>query len=106
MTLDIRPTDDPNRFDLYEGDQIIGEMVNEVTDENGVVVEDEPYWRAEVWSQMGTRKTWDTREASSLEEIKEWARGLYDEMVAERRELRRGSRPPTISTPMGGQRRR
>lgn len=106
MTLDIRATDDPNRFDLYEGDQIIGEIVNEVTDENGVVVDDEPWWRAEVWSQMGTGKHWDADGASSLDEIKEWARELYDEMVAERRELRKGSRPPTISTPMGGQRRR
>lgn len=106
MALDIRPTDDPNRFDLYEGDQIIGEIVNEVTDEDGVVVDDEPFWCAEVWSQMGTGKKWAADSGSSLEEIKEWAHELYDEMTAERRDLKKGSRPPTISTPTGGQRRR
>jgi len=106
MTLDIRPTEDPHRFRLYEGDDWIGEIVNEVTDEDGVVVGDEPFWCAQVWSQMGTGKTWSADSGSSLDEIKEWAHELYEEMVAERRELRKGSRPPTISTPMGGQRRK
>ncbi|MEV4970547.1 hypothetical protein [Streptomyces scopuliridis] len=99
MTMDVRATSNPNRFDLYEDDQLIGEI-------NGVVVDDEPYWCAKVWSQMGTGKEWGADDASSFDEIKEWARELYDEMVAERRELMKGSRPPTISTPMGGQRRK
>lgn len=104
MTLDIRPTADPNRFDLYEGDQVIGEITNEVDEEDGP--DASPFWCAEVWSQMGTGKKWVADSASSLEEIKEWAGELYDEMAAERRELGRGARPPTISTPMGGQKRR
>lgn len=106
MALDIRPTDDPNRFDLYEGDQVIGEITNEPDIEDGVVVNEGPFWWAEVWSQMGTRKKWDAGSTSSFDEVKEWAQELYEEMVAERRELSKGSRPPTISTPMGGQRRR
>lgn len=105
MTLDIRPTNNPNRFRLYEGEDWIGEVVNEIEDENGAVHDDDPYWCAKVWSQMGTGKTWSAEGASSPEEIKEWARELYDEMVAERRELSKG-RPRTISTPMGGQRRK
>lgn len=105
MTLDIRPTDDPNRFDLHEEDQKIGEIVNELDIEDGVVVDGAPYWCAEVWSQMGTGRAW-SGSSESFDEIKEWARELYGEMVAERRELNRGARPRTVSTPMGGQRRR
>ncbi|GLP64354.1 hypothetical protein TUSST3_09740 [Streptomyces sp. TUS-ST3] len=105
MALEVRPTDDPNRFHLYEEDQIIGEIVNEPDIEDGVLVDDTPYWCAEVWSQMGTGRKW-TADGEDFDEVKGWAHELYDDMAAERRELRKGSRPPTISTPMGGQRRR
>lgn len=106
MTLDIRATSDPKHFDLYEGDQKIGELVNHPdTDEDGTVHEDSPWWCVQVWSQMGTGKTFDG-DTGSFEEAKQYAHELYDEMAAERRELKKGSRPRTISTPMGGQRRK
>ena len=105
ITLDIRPTGDPNRFDLYEGDEKIGEIINEPDIEDGVVVDDTPFWSAEVWSQMGTGKTWEGS-SESFDEAKVYAQEMYNEMVGERRELSKGGRPRTISTPMGGQRRR
>ncbi|MBL3664562.1 hypothetical protein JL475_00680 [Streptomyces sp. M2CJ-2] len=106
MTLDIRPTADPDHFDLYEDDQKIGEIVNHPDEEeDGTIIEDAPYWHAQVWSQMGTGKTFEG-ESESFDEVKQYAHEVYEEMAAERRELRKGSRPRTISTPMGGQRRR
>ncbi|MEV5189230.1 hypothetical protein [Streptomyces werraensis] len=103
-TLDIRPTADPDRIDLYEGDQKIGEIVKDLDIEDGVLMSP-PLWLVEVWSQMGTGKTFDA-DSESLAEAKQLAHEVYEEMVAERRELRKGSRPPIISTPMGGQKRR
>lgn len=102
MTLDIRPTGDPNRFDLYDNDDRIGEIEG---DEDDASVDNPPYWSAEIWSQMGTGKTW-TAGSESFDQIKAWVHEMYEEFVAERRELSKGARPRTISTPMGGQRRR
>ncbi|CAL9666046.1 hypothetical protein SUDANB1_07217 [Streptomyces sp. enrichment culture] len=101
MTLDIRPTDDPEHFDLYEEDQKIGEIVTDLDIEDGVLMSP-PLWCAEIWSQMGTGKTF-TADSESLDEVKQYARELYDEMAAERRELSKGSRIWTTgSVPMGG----
>ncbi|MEV4041394.1 hypothetical protein [Streptomyces sp. NPDC049744] len=106
MTLDIRATSDPNHFDLYEGEEKVGELVSYPdTDEDGTVHEDSPWWHGEVWSQMGTGRTFNG-DTQSFEEAKQYAHEMYEEMVAERRELSKGSRPRTISTPMGGQRRK
>lgn len=105
MTLDIRPTDDPNHFDLYEVDERVGEITCEPPDPNDPTDTDPPYWSVEVWTQMGTGKTWGG-DSESFDEIKQYAREFYEQMVAERRELSKGARPNTISIPMGGQRRR
>lgn len=106
MTLEIRPTDDDARFDLYDGDERMGEIRNVPLDEEGVALGEPPDWVATLWSQMGTGKTWSA-EGESFDEAKRHAHELHEEFVAERRELSKGSRIWTVgSIPMGGQKRR
>jgi hypothetical protein len=102
MTVDIRSTGDPTRFEIYEGDEKIGEIEGELPDPSDPADTDPPYWIARVWSQMGTGKEW-TGDGESLDEVKVYAEEMHLEMTAERRELSGGARPWTISTPMGGQ---
>jgi hypothetical protein len=107
VTLDIRPTDDPDRFDLYENDDRIGEIVNEPLDEEGVALGEPPFWTLQLWSLMGTRKEWHAN-GESLDEVKQYAHEMYKEFVAERRQVNQpgpGPRVRLISTPTGGQRR-
>ncbi|MFF7308194.1 hypothetical protein [Streptomyces sp. NPDC008137] len=104
MTLEIRTTGDPNCFDLYDDvtDERIGEIVNPPDDWSDAPADSPPYWTAEIWSQMGTGKTW-TGESESFDEIKQHALEMYEEFAAERRELSKGSRTWTTgSVPMGG----
>jgi hypothetical protein len=105
MKAEIRPTGDPKRFTIYEDDEWIGEIVKDEDIWNGVVQSDDFLWLVEVWSQMGTGKKW-AESCETWEETEEFVREAHQAMVGERRELSKGSRPPTISTPMGGQRRR
>ncbi|MGW9399373.1 hypothetical protein [Streptomyces sp. NPDC055642] len=105
MTLDIRPTDKPDRFDLYDGDDRIGEISPGELTEEDVAADEDPYWEVVIWSAMGTGKEWRS-DAPSIDGARDCASECYQEFAAERRELSRGSRPPTVSTPMGGQRRR
>lgn len=102
MTLEIRPTDVPYRFDLYEEDEKIGEIVDEPGDEDDAPEDEPPFWTAQIWSAMGTRKTW-TADSEDFDEIKQYAHELYEDFRAERRELSKGSRIWTTgSIPMGG----
>lgn len=103
MTLEIRPTSEPDDYDLYENGEKIGELGSGASEDD----DDEfpPLWSATIWSQMGTGKEWSAQ-GFSFDEVKEGALRIYEDFVAERRELRKGSRPPTINVPMGGQRRR
>ncbi|WP_328631953.1 hypothetical protein [Streptomyces sp. NBC_00356] len=105
MNAEIRPTEDPKRFTIHEGDEWIGEIVKDEDIENGVIMSDEHLWLVEVWSQMGTGKKW-AQSCETWEEAEKFVRQAHQGMAGERRELSKGSRPPTISTPMGGQRRR
>ncbi|MEU3990064.1 hypothetical protein AB0F24_17105 [Streptomyces platensis] len=103
MALDVRPTDQAGCFDLYELDEKIGAITYERDDEDGDVIE---CWAVEIWSLMGTGMVW-SGDPESDEEALEIAHELYEEFVAERRELKRplpGVR--VINIPMGGQRRR
>jgi hypothetical protein len=101
VTLDIRPTGDPDRFDLYDGDDKIGELVNE-PEEDVDPADDPPYWTAELWSQMGTGKKWQAG-GEDFDEVKRFVYEMYEEFAAERRELSKGSRIRTTgSVPMGG----
>jgi hypothetical protein len=104
MTLEIRPTDDPNRFDLYDdiSEDKIGEIICQPADENDPEDDGLPYWSVEIWSLMGTGKTW-TGDPDDFEQAKQYAREMYEEFTAERRELSKGSRMWTTgSVPMGG----
>ena len=102
MTLEIRPTGNPAHFDLYDGDEKIGEIVNTPLDEEGIELGEPPIWGVTMWSLMGTGKEWDADE-TSYEAAEQAARVLYEEFCAERRELSRGARPwITGSVPMGG----
>jgi len=102
VTLDIRPTGDPNRFDLYDADAKIGEILCDPPDENDPTDTEPPYWSAELWSQMGTGKEWSAT-GESYDEVEGYALELYDEFAAERRELSKGSHIWTTgSIPMGG----
>ncbi|MFE5368233.1 hypothetical protein [Streptomyces mirabilis] len=102
MTLDIRPTGDPNHFDLYEDEEKIGEITNPPDVEDGIAYEADRQWWLEIWTQMGTGKTWEANH-ESFEQVKQYAHELYEEFVAERRELSKGSRIWTTgSIPMGG----
>lgn len=105
MTPEIRPTDDPHRFTVHEGAEWIGEITKDLDIWNGVVQSDAFLWIVEIWSQMGTGKKW-AESCETFDDAEEFVREAYKEMVGERRELSKGSRPPIISTPMGGQRRR
>ncbi|MGW6218354.1 hypothetical protein ACWF8U_00600 [Streptomyces olivaceus] len=105
MTLEIRPADEPERFDLYDGDDRIGEIRRGELTEEDVAEGESPYWEFTMWSVMGTGKEW-RGDAGTLDEIKEYAREDHQEFVAERRELSKGTRRNTISVPMGGQNRR
>ncbi|WP_420032199.1 hypothetical protein ACN2WE_04895 [Streptomyces sp. cg28] len=102
MTLEFRPTGKPHCFDLFEEEEVIGEVAYTAPE----LDDDDPYWCVTIWSAMGTGREWHADWMESHEEAAEYAESLYRERVAERRELSKGARPPTISTPMGGQRRR
>ena len=102
MTLEIRPTGDSARFDLYSNDEKMGEIVNEALDEEGIALGEPPIWGVEIWSVMGTGKEWHAS-AESFGQCKEYAQELYEEFAAERRELSKGSRIWTTgSVPLGG----
>ncbi|WP_405769355.1 hypothetical protein OG539_32920 [Actinacidiphila glaucinigra] len=102
MTLELRPIRKPHSFDLFEGEQQVGEIRYSNDRAAGT-----QYWDIEVWSQMGTGKSWSSDTAKSHEEAQALAHELYAELVAERRELRRPDpQVRVISTPMGGQKRR
>jgi hypothetical protein len=102
MTLEIRSTDDPERFDLFDGDDRIGEIHPEELSEREVADGEVPSWEFTIWSVMGTGKVW-AGYAATLEEVQEYAREEYQEFLAERRELSKGSRIWTTgSIPMGG----
>jgi hypothetical protein len=102
MTLEIRESGEPERYDIYDGDDRIGEIRRgELTDED-IAEGEAPYWEVTMWSAMGTGKEWSTYD-DSFEEIKKSAREFYEEFLAERRELSKGSRIWTTgSIPMGG----
>lgn len=109
MTLEIRATDNPQHFDLFDATGRLGEIAYVPETEpdawGGV---DPACWRTTLWSMTGSGKEWGD-EAPTLEEAKEIAHTEYPELVAERREANKpgpGPRPTTVSTPMGGQRRR
>ena len=102
MTLDIRATDDPDRFGLHDGDDKIGEIRNEPLDEEGIELGEPPDWTVLIWSVMGTGKEWRAG-GESYDEVEGYALELYEEFAAERRELSKGSRIWTTGgIPMGG----
>lgn len=102
MPLEIRPTDDADRLNLYDGDEWIGEIRDEPLDEECIAAGDPPCWTVKIWSLMGTAKEWHA-DGESLDEAKRDAHELYKEFVAERRELSKGSRIWTTgSIPTGG----
>lgn len=102
MTLEIRPTGDPDRLKLYDGDEEMGEIRNVPLDAEGVALGESPDWQVELWSVMGTGKTWRA-DGESFDEVKRYAHELHQEFTAERRELSKGSRTgATNSIPMGG----
>ncbi|MGW0920053.1 hypothetical protein ACWD3J_13685 [Streptomyces sp. NPDC002755] len=105
MTLEIRPTDDPDRFSLHDGDDRIGEIRNVPLDEEGIALGEPPEWNVLLWSVMGTGKEWGGT-TESRDEAEQYASELFEEFRAERRELSTGPRPRGISTPMGGQKRK
>lgn len=105
MSLEIRATDDPKSFDLYEDED--GERIGEITYEAPAVEFGElnpECWHMALWSLTGSGKTWGSTEYS-IEEAKEAALAEYPDLVAERRELSKpdGPRPRGISIPHGGQ---
>ena len=102
MSLENRPTDAPDRFDLNDADDRIGEIYpGELTEEDGAAGET-PYWEFVVWSVLGTGKEW-RGDSPTVDEAHECARVFYQEFLAERRELSKGSRTWTTgSIPMGG----
>ncbi|WP_329472783.1 hypothetical protein OIE75_29970 [Streptomyces sp. NBC_01723] len=102
MTLEIRPADEPERFDLYDGDDRIGEIRRGELTEEDTAEGEPPYWEFTIWSVMGTGKEWGGH-SQSYDEVVEWAREEYEEFLAERRELSKGSATWTTSSiPMGG----
>jgi hypothetical protein len=105
MTLEIRPAAAPQCFDLFENDEKIGEIKYVAAFEAwGEPVPEQ--WEIEVWSRMGTGKTWGTS-VDTADDATEEAHEFYTEFVAERRRINQGpSRVRTVSTPMGGQRRK
>lgn len=105
MTLEIRPAAAPRCFDLFENDEKVGEIKYVAAfEEWGEPVPEQ--WEVEVWSLMGTGKTWGTS-VDTVDEATAEARECYAKFVAERRRINQGpSRVRTVSTPMGGQRRK
>lgn len=107
MTLEIRPTDSPESFDLFDETGKVGEIV--------FVPEHEEYggtnlasWEVALWSMTGSGSAW-LDGGDTLAKAEELAQSLYPELVAERRRVNSpgpGPRVRVISTPMGGQRRR
>lgn len=99
MALEFRPTNKPHSFDLYEGDEMAGELEYCPPEDD----DDEPRWFITVWSAMGTGKDWQSDSATSHEEAAEHAREMYEERDTERRELKKAGRIWTSgSIPMGG----
>lgn len=109
MSLNIRSTEDCERFDLFEGDERIGEIARDELSEVELAELDEgeePLWLATIWSATGTGATWSV-ETETYEEAAACVPELYEDFLAERRELSKGARSgKTISVPMGGQPRR
>ncbi|WP_392971229.1 hypothetical protein [Streptomyces sp. LN245] len=105
MTLEIRPAAAPQSFDLFEDNEKIGEIrYVPAFEEWGELCPEQ--WEVEVWSLMGTGKVWKDS-VDTGEEAAEEAERAYVEFVAERRKINQSpSRVRTVSTPMGGQRRR
>jgi hypothetical protein len=104
VTLEIRATDDPNRFHLHDEitDGKFGEITCDPPDDNDPDDNDPPYWEVGLWSVMGTGKTW-TADADSFDQAKQYAHELYEEFAAERRELGKGAGARTArSFPAGG----
>jgi len=101
VSLEIRETDDPDHLKLYDGEDWIGEIENVPLDEEGIALGEPPDWNVELWSQMGTGKKW-TASGESYDEVEGYALEMYEELVAERRELSKGSVWTTGSVPMGG----
>jgi hypothetical protein len=102
MTLEFRTTDEPDRFDLYDGDERIGVVHPEKLSDREVADGETPCWEFTIWSVMGTGKEWHGY-ADTFEEIQEYALEEYEGFRAERRELSKGSRTWTTgSIPMGG----
>ncbi|HEX5569710.1 MAG TPA: hypothetical protein VFY14_22785 [Streptomyces sp.] len=102
MTIEIKQGNRARYFEVFEGEEKIGEIIHYPPEQEG----DEEFWNATLWSLMGTGKTWGAT-GDSYEEIVGYTHELYKEFVAERRELKRpvpGVR--VVSTPMGGQRRK
>lgn len=103
MSLDIRATEDPERFRISAEGEWVGEIRQGFQTDDDIAEGDPPDWHVEIWSVMGTGKKW-TYIGSSIEEAREVAEELYAECDAERRELSKGARIWTIgSIPMGGQ---
>jgi hypothetical protein len=108
VSLEIRSTDDPEVFDLYEGDDRIGEIRRGFFSEEDIAEGEPPYWEATVWSLMGTAKEGHADD-EDIDSVKRQVAELYEEFVTERRRLHQpgsGPRVRTISTPTGGQKRR
>lgn len=102
MTIEIRQGNRAGYFEVFEGEEKIGELFNHLPERG----DDSNSWSVQLWTLAGTGKTWDA-DGCSYEEVAGCAEELYREgFVAERRELTRGPRPHVISTPMGGQRRK
>lgn len=99
MTLDIRPAAKPKRFDLYEGDDKIGEIRYEPPEGDFPEV-----WEVDVWNLWNANDSWGDL-ADTLEEAFEDARACYKQFVAKRCESS-GPSVRAISVPTGGQKRR
>ena len=103
MTMEMRPASAPQSFDLYDGEERIGEILY-VAPMEEYGAKNPECWEVRLWSLTGSGKEWgDT--VYSIEEAKEFAHSEYPELVAERRAAA-GPSVRVISTPMGGQRRR
>ncbi len=82
MTLEIRPTGDPNEFDIYENGERIGEIGCAPPDPDDPADTDPPLWTAIIWSAMGSGKTWSV-DGESYEQIEQYAREIYEEFAAD-----------------------
>jgi hypothetical protein len=106
MVLEFRPTEPEGSLDLYDETGKVGEIEgpNPETDVDPDGTPWPPMWAVTLWSLTGSGKTWGNV-TDSLDDAYAEARGSYEELVAERREVGRGS-VRAIPTPMGGQKRR